>query len=188
MFEKRIKSLFSSQESSILTADDFAHLYKSHAKMILNYCLFRVGNRAMAEDITADTSERAWQHRQRYCPDQASFKTWLLTISRHLIIDWQRRNSHQTLVALDEQQPSNKTLPEAEIEQAEQLSRLQFLIKTLPDHERELIALKFGAGLTNRQIGEMLHKSETAVGSAIYRTMQKLRQQWEAPHVEKSDA
>jgi RNA polymerase sigma-70 factor, ECF subfamily len=188
MFEKSIKSLFSSPESSNLTAGDFAHLYKSHARMILNYCLFRVGDRAIAEDITADAFERAWQHRQRYCPDQASFKTWLLTITRHLIIDWQRKNSHQTLVALDEQQPSNQTLPEAEIEQAEQLSRLRFLIQTLPDDERELIALKFGAALTNRKIGEILHKSETAVGSAIYRIMQKLRQQWEVPHVEKSDA
>jgi RNA polymerase sigma-70 factor, ECF subfamily len=188
MFEISIKRLFSSRESYNLTAGDFAHLYESHAKMILNYCLFRVGDRTTAEDITADAFERAWQHRQRYCPDQASFKTWLLTITRHLIIDWQRKNSHQTLVALDEQQPSNKMLPEAEIEQAEQLSHLYLLVQTLPDHERELIALKFGAGLTNRKIGEILHKSETAVGSAIYRTMQKLRQQWEVPHVEKSDA
>jgi RNA polymerase sigma-70 factor (ECF subfamily) len=52
-------------------------------------------------------------------------------------------------------------------------------VQALNQHEQELIAFKFGAGMTNREIAPLIGKSETAVGSAIYRIMQKLRAQWE---------
>jgi RNA polymerase sigma-70 factor (ECF subfamily) len=52
------------------------------------------------------------------------------------------------------------------------------LIQTLNPYEQELVAFKFGAGMTNREMAEVLGKSETAVGSAIYRIMQKLRAKW----------
>ena len=56
--------------------------------------------------------------------------------------------------------------------------QLRQLIRLLEQHEQELIALKFGAGMTNREIAQLLDKSETATGSAIYRIMQKLRMKW----------
>lgn len=187
MFGKALDRILVTRKAPVLTADDFARLYDAHAHAVFNYCLFRVGNRAVAEDLTADTFERVWRNRHRYDPEQARFTTWLFTIARHLIIDQQRRHSQRTFVVLDEQQLSEKPLPEKQIEQAEQLSRLQLLVQTLPDHEHELIVLKFGIGMTNQQIGEVVQKSETAVGSAIYRVMQKLRQEWEITDVEKAE-
>jgi len=52
------------------------------------------------------------------------------------------------------------------------------LIRSLEPREQELITLKFGAGMTNREIAQLLDKSETAIGSAIHRIMQKLRTKW----------
>jgi RNA polymerase sigma-70 factor (ECF subfamily) len=187
MFGKAIERWLVTRKAPVLTADDFARLYEVHAKAVFNYCLFRIGDRTTAEDLTADTFERVWRNRHRYDPEQASFSTWLFTIARNLIIDQQRRNSQRTFAALgelDRQQSGGKPSPEKQVEQAEQLSRLQMLVQTLPDHEQELLVLKFGVGMTNQQIGEVLQKSETAVGSAIYRVMQKLRQQWKKAHVE----
>jgi len=186
MFGKALERLSVTRKSFVFTADDFARLYEAHAKAVFNYCLFRVGERAKAEDLTADTFERVWRNRHRYDPEQASFTTWLFTIARHLVIDELRRHSQRTFVALDEQQPGEKPLPEKQIEQAERLSQLRLLLQTLPDHEHELLVLKFGIGMSNQQIGEVLEKSETAVGSAIYRVMQKLRQEWETVYVEKA--
>jgi RNA polymerase sigma-70 factor (ECF subfamily) len=186
MFEKALERILVTRKSPVLTADDFARMYEAHAKAVFNYCLFRVGDRATAEDLTAATFERVWRNRHRYDPEQANFTTWLFTIARHLIIDQQRCDSQRTFLALDEQQPGEKPSPENQIEKSEQLSRLQVLVQTLPDQERELIVLKFGIGMTNQQISEVLEKSETAVGSAIYRIMQKLRQEWEITDVEKT--
>jgi RNA polymerase sigma-70 factor (ECF subfamily) len=67
-----------------------------------------------------------------------------------------------------------------QVEETEQQRHLRRLVQTLEAEAQELIALKFGAGMTNREMAQVLGKSETAIGSAIYRVMQKLRAQWDS--------
>lgn len=81
---------------------------------------------------------------------------------------------------LSERQPCQMPSPEARLEETEQQARLRQLVQALEPPEQELIALKFGAGMNNREIADVINKSETAVGSAIYRVMRKLRARWEA--------
>jgi RNA polymerase sigma-70 factor (ECF subfamily) len=69
--------------------------------------------------------------------------------------------------------------PDALTLQSEDQDRLRRLIQNLPHDAQELIAMKFGAGMTNRQIANVLGKSETAVGSALHRLVCKLRRKWE---------
>ena len=164
---------------SRLDAEAFANLYRTHTYAVFNYCLFRVSDRAAAEDLTADTFERAWQARNSYRPDRAAFTTWLFTIARHRVIDWQRRRARRPLIRLSQQQPSDTPSLELQFEETELQSHLRRLIHALEGDEQELIALKFGAGMTNREIAQVLGKSETAIGSSIYRVMQKLRAQWD---------
>lgn len=179
MLEKAIKGLLHPQKTPVLTASDFARLYEEHVDAVFNYCLFRVGTRNLAEDLTADTFERAWRARGRYQPDRATFSTWLFTIARRVVIDKQRQNARRTMLPLSTQQRDENTSPEAQVEQNERQRTLYHLIQALPLHEQELIALKFGVGMTNRQMAHLLGKSESAVGSAIHRVIQKLRQEGE---------
>jgi RNA polymerase sigma-70 factor (ECF subfamily) len=165
---------------SIIDADVFADLYRTHTYAVFNYCLFRVSNRTVAEDLTADTFERAWRARHRFEPDRATFNTWLFTIARRVITDWQRRNARRPVRDLSDRQPDETPSPEAQVEETEQQTRLRCLVQALDQDEQELIAFKFGAGMTNREIARLIDKSETAVGSALYRVMQKLRKQWAA--------
>lgn len=162
-----------------LDVEAFAELYRTHTFAVFNYCLFRVSDRVVAEDLTADTFERAWRARGSYRPDRAAFTTWLFSIARHAVTDWQRRRARRPLLKLSSQQPSEMPPLETQFEEDERQTRLRRLVQALAADEQELIALKFGAGMTNRQIAEVLNKSETAVGSAVYRVMQKLRGQWD---------
>jgi RNA polymerase sigma-70 factor (ECF subfamily) len=164
--------------ASITEGDAFARLYRAHTGAVFNYCLFQTGNQAVAEDLTADTFERAWRARRRYRSERAAFSTWLFTIARRVVIDWQRRQARRPLLKLSEEQPGEGISPELQVEESEQQRRLRSLIRSLPQPEQELIALKFGAGMTNREIAQLLDKSETAIGSAIHRIMQKLRLTW----------
>ncbi|MFQ5855406.1 MAG: RNA polymerase sigma factor [Anaerolineae bacterium] len=173
MLENVINHITAKRHSSIAGIDDFAQLYREHTDAIFNYCLFRVGDRAVAEDLTADTFERAWQARHRYQSERADFTTWLFTIARHVVIDWQRRRSRRPVVALDERQPDRDPLPEVQVVEAERRSRLRRLVQALDLHEQELIALKFGAGMTNRDIAQVAGKSETA--SRPFRGRQPIR-------------
>ncbi len=162
-----------------LDADAFAELYRAQINPVLNYCLFRVGNRLVAEDLTADAFERAWRARRRYRPERAAFSTWLFAIAGRVVVDWQRRQRRRPVITLDERFPDQSLTPEAEVEQMARRERLRQLVLALSEWERELVALKFGAGMTNRQIAVLLGKSETAVGSAVHRAVRKLRVQWE---------
>jgi RNA polymerase sigma-70 factor (ECF subfamily) len=159
--------------------DAFAHLYQEHVYAVFNYCLYRVGDAVVAEDLTADIFERAWRARRRYNPRQAKFVTWIFTIARRRVIDWQRRRGRRRTVGLDEQLASPQPSPDTLTLEAEDQHRLHRLIQNLPHDAQELLAMKFGAGMTNRQIAEVLGKSETAVGSALHRLVRKLRLQWE---------
>ncbi len=164
--------------ASIVEADAFADLYRAYTYNVFNYCLFRVSDRTVAEDLTADTFERAWRARHRYQSDRAAFSTWLFTIARRVVTDWQRRQARRGLIHLSHQQPGDTPSPELQFEETEQQAQLRRLIQALDPSEQELLAFKFGAGMTNREIAPVIDKSETAVGSAIYRIMQKLRTQW----------
>jgi RNA polymerase sigma-70 factor (ECF subfamily) len=174
-----LNNILSAPATVSLDTEAFAELYRVHTYAVFNYCLFRVGDRAAAEDLTADTFERAWRARSRYRPDQAEFITWLFAIARHAVTDWQRRQARRPLFKLNPQQTSDAPSPETQVEESEDQANLRRLIQGLAAEEQELIALKFGAGMTNRQIAELSGKSETAVGSAVYRIMQKLRGQWD---------
>lgn len=174
-----LDNLIRSRQASVIDEEVFAQLYQTHLRGVFNYCLFRVGRPAVAEDLTADTFERAWRARHRYRAERATFGTWLFTIARRVVIDWQRRQVRRPLTVLDEQQPDEALLPELRVEESEAQIRLRRLIQTLHPHEQELIALKFGAGMTNGEIGKIIGKSDTAVGSAIYRLMRRLRARWD---------
>lgn len=166
------------QSASITEEETFARLYRAHTGAVFNYCLFQTGNQAIAEDLTADTFERAWRARRRYRPERAAFNTWLFTIARRVVIDWQRRQARRPLFELSEEQPGETPSPEAQVEESDQQRRLRYLLGSLEQPQQELIALKFGAGLTNREMAHLLDRSETAIGSAIHRLMQKLRLTW----------
>jgi RNA polymerase sigma-70 factor (ECF subfamily) len=157
----------------------FAELYQAHTYAIFNYCLFRVNDRDVAEDLTADTFERAWRARHQYRPDRGAFSTWLFTIVRHVVADWQRRRARRPLVQLSLHQPGGAPSLEAHVEAGEAQDRLRRLVQSLEPHEQELVALKFGAGLNNRETASLLGKSETAIGSALHRVMKKLRAEME---------
>ena len=57
--------------------------------------------------------------------------------------------------------------------------RLRVLLARLADRERELVALKYGAGLTNRAIAGLTGLTESNVGVILYRAVQRLRADWE---------
>ncbi len=163
-----------------LGGGSFAELYQAHLAAVFNYCQFRVGERCIAEDLTADVFERAWRARGRFRPDRAGFATWVLAIARNAVVDWQRSNGRHPTLALPADLADAAPLPEPHFETTEEQARLRALIQALSADEQELIALKFGAGATNRQIAELVGRSESAVGVALHRLMRKLRASLEA--------
>ena len=78
--------------------------------------------------------------------------------------------------------PDLDLLPQDVAQRQADFNRLSVLLSRLADRDRELVALKYGAGLTNRTIAGLTGLSESNVGVILHRAVQELRQQWEKPH------
>jgi RNA polymerase sigma-70 factor (ECF subfamily) len=157
---------------------DWEALYSRELPRVYNFFRYRVGNEADAQELTSETFLRAWSARERYRRDLAGFSTWLFTIARRLHIDHHRR--WRPLVPLDA--AADVAAGPTPLEDAERRSdagRLARLLERLEDRERELVALKYGAGLTHREIGRLTGLTETNVGTILHRTVESLRSAWE---------
>jgi RNA polymerase sigma-70 factor, ECF subfamily len=157
---------------------DWDAVYKQQLPRIYNYFRYRLGDNALAEDLTSATFEKAWRARERYRRDLSAFSTWLLTIARNVGTDHLRQ--HRATVPLDalREHPAPDSPAEAYARRAE-LVQLSALLAQLPERERELIALKYGAQRNNREIAQLLNMTESNVGTSLHRIVSKLRQLWD---------
>jgi RNA polymerase sigma-70 factor (ECF subfamily) len=171
VFGKRMSWVFPATEA------DWEACYAEAMPRIYNYFRYRIGAGPEAEDLTAATFERAWQARHRYRRDVAAFTTWLFAIAHNLATDHYRRRRAQVPLehAADLAAPESA---EGAAERGSDARRLAALLATLPERERELVALKYGVGLTNRAIAGITGLSESNVGTLLHRVVQDLRARW----------
>ena len=156
---------------------DWDALYEQELPRVYNFFRYRVGEGPVAEDLTSLTFEKAWQARHRYRRDVAGFCTWLLTIARHVAIDYYRSRKPHVSIEEAAELPGGAT-PEELNERRSNFDRLSVLLLALPERERELIALKYGAEMSNRAIAKATQLSESNVGTLLHRSIQSLRAQW----------
>jgi RNA polymerase sigma-70 factor (ECF subfamily) len=156
---------------------DWESLYSEQLPRIYNYFRFRVGTDADAEDLTARTFESAWRARERYRQDLAGFSTWLYTIAHNVAVDFLRSRRAQVPLEAVQEMAADGT-PEEDAARDSDLRRLSALAVHLSEREQELIALKYGAELDNRQIARLLRLSESNVGTILHRAVQTLRRRW----------
>ncbi len=159
--------------------DPFATLvqqYPAYLPRVLNYMRLRVGDEAVAQDLTAQTFERALT-RLHALRDENAFGGWLFSIARTTVAGYYRRlKPHVSLDALDEIEPNAADDPvERQVEQSLDLHRLRQALQALDPREQEIIRLRFAAGLTNRAIGQALRLGESHVAVILFRALHKLR-------------
>ena len=159
-------------------AEVFGRLYEQHLSAVFQYVNYRVGDRAAAEDLTSDIFSKALTGFSRYDPGKAAFSTWIFSIARNTIIDYYRRRDKEQ--RLQKKEAESRTLlssdsPEEELSRSEETRRLYDCLALLKPNERELVSLKFGGEMKNREIARITGLSESNVGTILCRTMRKLR-------------
>jgi len=165
-------------ERSVPRDLDWNSVYKDQLPRLYNYFRFRTGREADVEELTARTFEKAWKARDRYRRDLSGFSTWLFGIARNVATDYLRSSrAHLPLDAAHE--VAVDSTPEDDAAHRSDIQRLGELAAHLSDRQRELIALKYGAALSNRLIAAVTGLSESNVGTVLQRTVDKLRSQWE---------
>jgi RNA polymerase sigma factor (sigma-70 family) len=139
-------------------------------RSVYAYVAYRVGDGPDAEDVTSETFARALRYRESYDPGKGSAIGWLIGIARRSIADLGLRKP------LDELDETTDVAAAGDLA-ADAVRRLtvRAAVAQLDDAGRELIALRFGADLTARQIAELTGKNTHAVEVALQRTLERLR-------------
>ena len=157
--------------------DAFGPLYDHYFPPVYNYIRYRVQDSHLTDDLTAQTFERALVNLRRYRPERAPLGPWLFGIARHVVNDHFRAQQRRRWLPWDalRGRSDGRPQPDEQAVRQEAQDALLAALGQLKARERDLIALKFAAGLTNRRIAELTRLSESNVGVILYRAVGKLR-------------
>ena len=159
---------------------DFETFYREMFPRVYGYVRFQVGNVETAKDIVSSAFLKAYQHR-RNAPSKEAMTHWLFRIVRNTLIDYWRVEGRRNLgrVSLEElgELPGRGRSPEASYADREKQAMLLETMARLPERDRTVLALRFVAQRTNREIAAILDLSERAVSMRLLRALRRLRKQ-----------
>jgi|SRR5579859_3667436 RNA polymerase sigma factor (sigma-70 family) len=167
-------------ETQTLTAPEatdawrrFEALYRSSRNDIYAYVVTLLRDPAAAEDVTALAFERAYRRRRTFDRRRGEERAWLFGIARNAALDELRRRRRLATMVVE---PSDE---EASVEDGADVALRRTAVRSalagLSGREREIVALKFHAGLSNGELARVLGVSESNAGTLVYRVMEKLR-------------
>jgi RNA polymerase sigma factor (sigma-70 family) len=151
----------------VLRRDPLANL-EPLIRSVYAYVAYRVGDGPDAEDITGATFERALRYRKSFDVKRGEPVAWLIGIARREI---SRHYLGAPVVSREHHEEVRIDFAEASADNLD----LRAAVAELDARERELIALRYGADLTARQIGDLLDLKTNAVEVALHRALRRLR-------------
>lgn len=150
----------------------FAPLYSRYSRRIYAYCLVRVRNAEEAEDLTSQVFTKAMVSVNSF--RGGSVVGWLFRIAHNTVIDYFRTSHPGVPIDLVDLETLD-TEPIMKVIRSESEALIRQALGEMPEEKRELIILRVVAGLTCREVGEMLDKSEGAVRVEFHRAIKQLR-------------
>ncbi len=156
----------------------FSELYLQFFKRVYNYIRFRCCDPATTDDLTSQTFERLLESIVQYQPQRGPFEPWLFAIVRNVVNGHYRRQRSSWLPWENlQRQPAVDPQPEQELLRREASQALLAALGRLDQRSRDLLSLKFAAGLTNRQIAQITGLRESNVGVVLFRALGRLREE-----------
>jgi len=170
-------------QTLVATAEDapreadlaFDALYRESRDDVYAYVASLLRDGPAAEEVTATAFERAYRKRGRFDPGRGERRAWLFGIARNAALDELRRRGRQAELSAEPGDLAAAPAHESAEESARRLAVAAGLARLEP-RERELIALKFFAGLANAEIAAVLGVSESNAGTKLHRAVTKLRE------------
>jgi len=161
----------------------FDALYRETASDVFAYVMTLLRDRAAAEDVTSAAFERAYRRQARFDPKRGTQRAWLFGIARNAALDELRARKRTAALLTDPEDPEPRHGAGAgdDDEAALRRAAVAAALAQLDPRERELIALKFHAGLDNAEIAKVLNISVANAGTRVHRAVTRLRKACHAP-------
>lgn len=158
-----------------MVTEDFERLYEEHAGPLLAFLEYRTGNLELAKDVLADTFERVLRTRWRWDPRKGSQKTWLYTIALNVLRDQGRRRAAEAR-ALERVSAGEMGGDPSGVEHLGDRDAVRRAMATLPEDERESVALYYGADLSVEEIARVTGTRTTTIKGRLHRARGRLRE------------
>ena len=152
----------------------FEALYRAARDDVYAYVATLLRDPAAAEDVTALAFERAYRKRRSFDRRRGEERAWLFGIARNAALDELRRRRRLAALHTDPEDESAESGDEG-AEVALRRTAVRSALAGCSAREREIVALKFHAGLSNGELAHVLGVSESNAGTLVYRVMEKLR-------------
>ena len=160
---------------------DFEALFRDYREPVYRYVRFRVATREVAEDITSEVFMKALRSLSRYDHRRSAPQTWLLRIAKNAVTDHLRalRRRGSLHVSLDRVPDLVSSAPSQEerLLREERLQRVFNGLSALREADQEILSLRYGAGLGNKEIAGSLGITPNAVAVRIHRALERLKAQ-----------
>jgi len=156
---------------------DFAVLYHRYLDAVYSYAFYQLGDHHDAEDATARTFMAALRAIGSFRDEGASFRAWLFRIARNTMANAHRTRSRRRTEPMDAialEPPAPDADPAGLALRAEEARRIRAAVAALPDDRRQVVLLRFADGLSAREIGQVLDRSEGAVRVLLHRALKDL--------------
>ena len=152
----------------------FEALYRSSRDELFAYVMTMLRDRSAAEDVTAAAFERAYRRRRTFDRRRGEERAWLFGIARNAALDELRRRKRVASLLIDPEAVAD-TGGDDDDDIVLRRTAVRDAVASMSARDRELIALKFHAGLSNSELAKVLGVSESNAGTMLHRTVTKLR-------------
>lgn len=176
-----MKNIFAALSNSYPQAEeiDWQAVYAHSLPRVYHFFCYKVGDACLAEDLTAATFEKAWRSRANFRAESGQAHAWLMGIARNVACDHFRRKLRETPLE-EESAPALTASYEEQFQRQAEFQAIAAILARYPEREQELVALKYGAELSNREIARLTGLSESNVGTILHRVIARLRCEWES--------
>lgn len=157
----------------------FEAWYEREMPRLFNYVSYLVRDRTAAEDLTAAICERALVNLHQYDQHKGTLDAWMFTIARNVTKNHFRsvqRNPRAASLSTMPEVRSSAPNPEEAAELEETFRQIAGNLDQLSEQEQEVVALRFGADLSNLAIAEIMQLTPNHVSVLLHRALNKLRQ------------
>ena len=166
---EKIDSQTISMESTI------ADLFEDYYDKVVRYIYIRISDQAEAEDLAGEVFLKALQSMGSYRGSVTQLRFWIFKIARNIVIDHYRKMGKRKTINLDDVEISDNSNVEEVAERMLQVGELMKAMNQLTEAQREVIGLRFFAGLSSEETARMMGKSSGAVREMQCDALQKLR-------------
>ncbi|KPN96036.1 sigma-70 family RNA polymerase sigma factor [Lysinibacillus sp. ZYM-1] len=164
-------------QKGIMSEEKFTAIFETYYSRVYKYICYRINNHFDAEEICSHVFEVVISKYSSYSPEKSNFEVWLFAIARNAVVDYFRSQKKRVTFSLDS--IMDMILPRSSPEEIviidDSNEILYKALAKLSDKERNIIGMKYAAGLKNAEIADLLGVSGSNIGVVLFRCIKKLQ-------------